>query len=895
MARGRRSARLIESRARTAAQLATAAGTPGPAKRGRLCSPEPQTEPVRGVSPSARLVCSGPDLWSAPATVFLDDDLTSMRWTPATSKRTPKTNGTRTISGYAGGFAAQRTQKYEDVHSYFVSRKAANDSARGSVRMFRHIGRVTLTGALLMAPMQRENILVSDEIPDACNLTNILEILHCDNEKSSACLDCLLRLATHSASPWDTPLLLAVCSKAHVKSLRKDATQTLQVDILAGRLLFELLANNDMCFLFQNLDVCIQPSELATPPTYPATFERSPPCENEDSFSFHALLRRAESLGFRDLDEKPCKAIEQGLRVSLLPFQRQTVQFMLDRENDTRGINDSFWKTYAFTPTSAADASSAGSFYYFPLAGELRLHQPPFVKGALICEEMGLGKTIEAISVILAQRCELQPFEFMVRRDQLDCKVRDDGSVSIPVLRAINQDRSPQKEPFMRHGDVVLDYVPLHMSASPHPAGDVFRVKRWPARSTLVVVPVSLLRQWNAEVLQKAPDLSVVEWVWSGPDRTSEDVCVGPTAKDVVLATYESLRYDPRLGKIHWKRLIVDEAQVMRRSMTQVARDALSLRADARFLMTGTPVTNSLNDISGELAFLKIWPFTLENDGFWESRVLLPWQKRESSFLLDTLLQHSMMRHTKSQPGTGIHLPPRSYTTIRVCLTGSHRAVYCFIWGCIVDELDRLDTHVRPDMRSVRSLFNLMRTTCVSASLVNTFALDFARRMVWASRMPETFGVSDTSAADEGKESGIDFRIVNPAEALEFIAAAGNRFNRDTNRSFAMKDDENELARYGTMDTSALREEMVARGIGSRDTVRHHSRSRLIVLLAGGIHRLDTDTLSELRIQVRDAGLASLGEVSNLSRERAIGLLRTHFALMKGIDVARSIRLCSFK
>ncbi|CAN0468426.1 unnamed protein product, partial [Hapterophycus canaliculatus] len=40
-------------------------------------------------------------------------------------------------------------------------------------------------------------------------------------------------------------------------------------------------------------------------------------------------------------------------------------------------------------------ADGGAPLWYFPLAGEFRLAEPPHITGGLLCEEMGLGKTME--------------------------------------------------------------------------------------------------------------------------------------------------------------------------------------------------------------------------------------------------------------------------------------------------------------------------------------------------------------------------------------------------------------------------------------------------------------------------------------------------------------------
>lgn len=76
--------------------------------------------------------------------------------------------------------------------------------------------------------------------------------------------------------------------------------------------------------------------EVAVQDNYPKKFERSKAALDEDSFSLHAFLRRSENLGYRALDSEAELRVSTGLTAKLLPFQRDTVQFMVDRATTTR-------------------------------------------------------------------------------------------------------------------------------------------------------------------------------------------------------------------------------------------------------------------------------------------------------------------------------------------------------------------------------------------------------------------------------------------------------------------------------------------------------------------------------------------------------------------------------
>ena len=70
---------------------------------------------------------------------------------------------------------------------------------------------------------------------------------------------------------------------------------------------------------------------------------------------------------------------------------------MEDQESLRDGLNSLFWEKREWLDSN----NDTDYFYYMPSAGELRLEAPGMVRGGLLCEEMGLGKTLEIVCCIL--------------------------------------------------------------------------------------------------------------------------------------------------------------------------------------------------------------------------------------------------------------------------------------------------------------------------------------------------------------------------------------------------------------------------------------------------------------------------------------------------------------
>lgn len=129
------------------------------------------------------------------------------------------------------------------------------------------------------------------------------------------------------------------------------------------------------------------------------------------------------------------------------------------------------------------------------------------------------------------------------------------------------------------------------------------------SRATLVLVPSHMLiNSWTEEIHKHVyGGLRVCEYHGRGRETNVEAIADA----EVVLSTYhtlagESAKSTSPLFKIHWYRIILDEAHIIRTSSTLFFESVRRLEAKFRWCVTGTPVQNGLEDLGSLVAFLQV-------------------------------------------------------------------------------------------------------------------------------------------------------------------------------------------------------------------------------------------------------------------------------------------------
>jgi superfamily II DNA or RNA helicase len=191
-------------------------------------------------------------------------------------------------------------------------------------------------------------------------------------------------------------------------------------------------------------------------------------------------------------------------------------------------------------------------------------------------------------------------------------------------------------------------------------------------RPALVVLPTSLIFNWQAEAQRMAPALRLL--TLQGPDRARRFARIAE--HDVVLTTYPLLWRDiEALAAQRFHLLILDEAQTVKNAGSRSAHAVRRLQARHRLCLTGTPLENHLGELWAQFDFLM--PGFLGDARSFARQWRKPIEENGETLRAELLKQRVrpfILRRRKLDVAT--ELPPRSEVIKRVQLQGRQRELY---------------------------------------------------------------------------------------------------------------------------------------------------------------------------------------------------------------------------
>lgn len=337
--------------------------------------------------------------------------------------------------------------------------------------------------------------------------------------------------------------------------------------------------------------------------------------------------------------------------------------------------------------------------------------------GACLADDMGLGKTLQTLAVLLHAKEQRKP------------------SVAKPAATTLFAD--------------VEEFVPLQC---------------------LIVLPSSLVFNWEREVKKFAPGISICKHI--GAQRTKDARILA--RYDLVLTTYQTARMDmDLLRKIEWEYVVLDESQYIKNPESAVFKAVGELIAKHKISLSGTPIENSLADLWAQMQFLN--PGMLGSFGYFKKHFIQPIEKRQDEVKkaeLRRLVQPYLLRRTKEEVAP--ELPPLTELVFYTEMTESQRKLYEQEKSAVRNQILKLDP-TQPQNR-IAVLAALMRLRQLAN---HPGLLDTERRIGKPDReggisKPERIGADapgfpiPTDAASSGKFNDI-------LEYYETVRRAGHK------------------------------------------------------------------------------------------------------------------------
>ncbi len=150
-------------------------------------------------------------------------------------------------------------------------------------------------------------------------------------------------------------------------------------------------------------------------------------------------------------------------------------------------------------------------------------------------------------------------------------------------------------------GGILADEMGLGKTLQALALIECIRSENTDSMPALVVCPASLVENWMREAARFTPALKLAKH--HGSKRAKEPAVLEEV--DIVITSYGTLRQDSdMLSTMDWCVVVGDEAQHIKNRRTKNAKSLTRLHSKGRFLLTGTPVENSLDDLLSLFSFL---------------------------------------------------------------------------------------------------------------------------------------------------------------------------------------------------------------------------------------------------------------------------------------------------
>jgi len=400
--------------------------------------------------------------------------------------------------------------------------------------------------------------------------------------------------------------------------------------------------------------------------------------------------------------------------IALMDYQIQGIKWLVKKETDATPAP--FYKKVR---------EKRQTMYLCEITQSSQSVPPKPIRGSILCDEMGLGKSIQTIGLIL-----LAPPAGV--------------EYKLPVCPDVAQAASP---------------LSANLIVGPT------------KRCTMIVCPVSVLSNWTDQVGSfVAPGVLSVE-LYHGANRHAILPKVRAGNVDILLVSYNTLAADydasgrgappkkaPKNKKakmesifdIDFHRIVLDEAHMIRNSKTRSFKAVSLVKADRKLALTGTPFVNTADDIFSLLSFLGVEP--LDEKSIFNRSITQPIKNGEEMGLTRLRTTMGFLSLRRSKQNVDIKLVEKD---VQLCsvefMDDAHKKVYDALFGTVRVAMEAIlgddDTNALKNYSVIFEKLLRLRQACCSGLLLSQKRRDIALK-VWNEMNSKSEGKKLT--AEEG-------------------------------------------------------------------------------------------------------------------------------------------------
>ncbi|KAA0991275.1 DEAD/DEAH box helicase [Dyadobacter aurulentus] len=179
---------------------------------------------------------------------------------------------------------------------------------------------------------------------------------------------------------------------------------------------------------------------------------------------------------------------------------------------------------------------------------------------------------------------------------------------------------------------------------------------------SMLIMPTSLLYNWQLEAKRFTPDLKVLLYTGTNREKDTSQF----DQYDLILTSYGIVRLDiDIIENYRFNYVILDESQAIKNPASIITKAVRKLNSTHRLVLTGTPVENNTLDLWSQMTFVN--PGLLGNQTFFRDEFQIPIEKKgdeEKTKRLYNLIKPFILRRLKSQVATDL---PEKVESVQYC------------------------------------------------------------------------------------------------------------------------------------------------------------------------------------------------------------------------------------